>query len=64
MSVKIAWCPGHCGIEGNELADENAKRAAEILSDREETEEEVKKINIEIIYKIIKEQQIQQWQRS
>ena len=44
--------------------DENAKRAAEILSDREETGDEVKKIYIETIYKMIKEQQIKQWQRS
>jgi len=29
VSVEIRWCPSHCGIEGNEKADEWAKQATE-----------------------------------
>ena len=27
LSINIAWCPSHCGIKGNERADELAKEA-------------------------------------
>ncbi|MBW0499014.1 hypothetical protein O181_038729 [Austropuccinia psidii MF-1] len=29
IPVNLLWCPSHSGIEGNELADEVAKKAAE-----------------------------------
>ena len=29
VAVKIQWCPGHCGIYGNEVVDGLAKRALE-----------------------------------
>ncbi|XP_035696811.1 uncharacterized protein LOC118430208 [Branchiostoma floridae] len=29
VNIQIEWCPGHMGVAGNELADEQAKLAAE-----------------------------------
>ena len=63
MTTKIAWCPGHCDIELNEIADMKAKEKAEILSAREDRNNH-NKINVETMKKIIKEHQIQQWQKA
>ena len=30
LSVSIAWCPSHCGIPGNERADQLAKEATDL----------------------------------
>jgi len=30
-SVRLLWLPGHCGILGNEIADDLAKKAASTL---------------------------------
>jgi len=27
IRVEIRWCPGHCGVEGNEIVDVWAKQA-------------------------------------
>jgi ribonuclease HI len=29
-NVRVKWCPGHCGVEGNEKADELAKAGSEL----------------------------------
>ena len=64
ISVKIAWCPGHCGIDMNELADIEAKKAVEILSQREQAPDNLKKIKQDTTKKLIREHQIQQWQKA
>lgn len=28
--IRVRWCPGHTGIEGNELADQLAKEGAKL----------------------------------
>ena len=63
VTTKIAWCPGHCDIELNEVADMKAKEKAEILSAREDRNNH-NKINVETMKKIIKEHQIQHWQKA
>ena len=32
VNVTLVWCPGHCDIVYNDMADAEAKRAAEALS--------------------------------
>ena len=32
ISIIIIWCPGHCDILSNDMADVEAKRSAEMLS--------------------------------
>ncbi|KAJ3709967.1 hypothetical protein C8R42DRAFT_597839 [Lentinula raphanica] len=34
LRVTISWVPGHLGVDGNERADQEAKRAAETRSSR------------------------------
>ena len=33
IRTEIRWCPSHCGVEGNEKADEWAEQAAEQAAD-------------------------------
>ncbi|MBW0478364.1 hypothetical protein O181_018079 [Austropuccinia psidii MF-1] len=39
--VQLWWCPGHIGITGNELEDEEAKDAARETNNNQITEEEI-----------------------
>jgi ribonuclease HI len=35
FGAEVKWCPGHMGIQGNEMADEEAKRGVQAPRDRE-----------------------------
>ena len=48
----------------NELADIEAKKAVEILSQKEETPDYLKKIKQDTMKKMIREHQVQQWQKA
>ena len=58
VSIKVAWCPGHCKIEGNEIADKKAKEAVEIMSITQDHYSQMKMINNDTAKKIIGEQQM------
>ena len=58
------WCLGHYGIEMNELADIEAKKAVEILSQKEQVPDNLKKIKQDTMKKIIRKHQVQQWKKA
>ena len=64
ISIIITWCPGHCDILYNDMADEEAKRSAEMLSLISEYVDPVKKLDLSSVKMIIKEEQTRAWQLS
>ena len=62
ISIIIIWCPGHCDILYNDMADEEAKRSAEMLSLVSEYDDPVKKLDLSTVKMIIKEEQTRVWQ--
>ena len=64
ITVKMVWCPGHCGIEYNDIADKEAKKCASNLSKNRHIQSELKEVSYNTISKLIREQSIQQWQTA
>ncbi|XP_035685694.1 uncharacterized protein LOC118422282 [Branchiostoma floridae] len=58
-NIQIEWCPGHMGVEGNELADMQAKLAAEEAKHTENNTTWTKQQAM----KHIEEQAVKRWQR-
>ena len=58
ITTHICWIPAHCGIEGNENADQEAKEGID----------SEKKLNTGLgkkeIYSIIKRQKMEEWQKN
>ena len=52
VTVKIAWVPGHCGIEFNELADQAAKKGCSLSED---TVEKIERLSYSTLSKWIDE---------
>ena len=59
-SLHLIWCPGHCNIRYNDMADESAKSAAEQLSTEVDIDESTRKMDFETIKKFIREDQMTQ----
>ena len=64
IQVFLIWCPGHCDIIFNDLADETAKKAAEELSNMVTQNDSVTQLDQSTLQKIIREDQTKAWQLS
>ena len=64
IKVTMVWCPGHCDIVYNDLADEEAKKAAEELSNANEVNSVMQSVSINTVKKIITGMQQRDWQLS
>ena len=64
VTVTIIWCPGHCDIKYNEIADEEAKKCALTLSQSEYVELDLREASYSTISKVIREFSYQQWQKA
>ena len=53
-SLHLIWCPGHCNIRYNDMADESAKSAAERLSTEIDIDDDSRKMDFETIKKLIR----------
>ena len=60
----MVWCPGHCDIEYNDIADREAKKCAYELSQNAHIESKLKEVGYDTTSKLIREQTTQQWQTS
>ena len=61
VTVKLAWVPGHCGIEFNELADQAAKKGCSLS---EETVGKIERLSYSTLSKWIDELLKQEWQEK
>ena len=57
-------CPWHCNIVYNDISDEEAKRSAEQLSQLSSQEDSIRQLSCSTINRIIKNEQINDWQLS
>ena len=64
IMVTMIWCPGHCDIVYNDLADEEAKKAAEELSNVHEANSDMQSVSVSTVKKIITGMQQRDWQLS
>ena len=62
LSTIVIWCPGHCDILYNDMADEEAKKSAESLSQISHQLSPVNTLDISTIAMVIKEEQMNAWQ--
>ena len=62
VNVTLVWCPGHCDIVYNDMADAEAKRAAEALSNLDNIDRNLRTITINTAKKMIREMQCKDWQ--
>ena len=60
----MVWCPGHCDIVYNDLADEEAKKAAEELSNAHEANSDMQSVSVNTVKKIMTGMQQRNWQLS
>ena len=44
--MTMVWCPGHCDIVNNDLADEEAKKADEELSNVHEASSDTQSVSV------------------
>ena len=64
ITTEIIWCPGHCDIPYNDLADKEAKRSAENLSQLRSYEDSIKQLNCTTVNRLIRNEQSKAWQLS
>ena len=64
IKVKIAYCPGHCGINFNATTDKGTKKRALSISERNYIEEKLREVGHCTINKIIGESSIKRWKSS
>ena len=64
LSVTVIWFPGHCDILYNDMADEEAKKSAEILSQIGEYSKPVNILDLSTVKMIVKKEQTRAWQLS
>ena len=61
FSIYITWCPGHCDILCNEMADDIAKKSAESLSQTQPIPSSESTLDFSALKVIIKNQQTKAW---
>ena len=64
VTVEIIWCPGHCNIQYNEVANEEEKKCALALSQCENVEQDLRETSYSTISEVIREFSYQQWLKS
>ena len=64
ITIQILWCPGHCDIVHKDMAEEEAKRSAEQLSQLSSQEDSIRQLSCSTINRIIKNEQFKEWQLS